>query len=207
MNIVKELIERRGINQKILSYEIGVSQPTVSDWCSGKKRPKGPNVDKLSEYFGVSKGVIMGFDKLPEDAILALDNSFISINRHSVPIVGEIACGTPITADENIEGYADVPQGIRADFALRCKGDSMAPTFLDGDLVLIRKQPDVDDGQIAAVLIDGEATLKHVYHQQAGLLLIADNAKYAPIQLHDDGFDCISIQGRAVGFVRIIVEE
>jgi len=207
MNIVKELIERKGINQKILSYELGVSQPTVSDWCSGKKRPKGPNVDKLSEYFGVSKGVIMGFDKLPEDAILALDNSFISINRHSVPIVGEIACGTPITADENIEGYADVPQGIHADFALRCKGDSMAPTFLDGDLVLIRKQTDVDDGKIAAVLIDGEATLKHVYHQQNGLLLVADNAEYAPIHLQETECEYVSVQGQAVGFVRMFSKE
>lgn len=118
----------------------------------------------------------------------------------AVPIVGEIACGTPITANENIEGYADLPDGVRADFALKCKGDSMAPTFEDGDLVLIRQQPDVEDGQIAAVNVACEATLKRVYHRPDGLLLVADNPRFPPMSVSED----ITIHGMAIGYVRMI---
>jgi repressor LexA len=123
------------------------------------------------------------------------------MKKRVIPIVGEIACGTPITAEENIEGYADLPSGVHADFALRCKGDSMAPTFENNDLVLIRQQPDVLDGQIAAVDVACEATLKHVYHQASGLLLVSDNPAYPPISV--SASEEIIIHGLAVGYVRM----
>jgi repressor LexA len=122
--------------------------------------------------------------------------------KNAVPVVGVIACGTPITADENIEGFADLPDGVSADFALRCKGDSMTPTLLDGDLVLIRQQPEVENGQIAAVGIDGEATLKHFYRTAGGILLVSDNPKFAPMAYPAESAPIV--YGKAVGFVRAI---
>ena len=97
-----------------------------------------------------------------------------------VPLVGSIACGTPITAEQNIERYIGVPAGWHADFALTCHGDSMAPTIQDGDIVCIRRQPEVEQGEIAAVRIGEEATLKHFHRQGDAVVLLADNAAVCP---------------------------
>lgn len=107
-------------------------------------------------------------------------------------IIGEIACGDPITAEENIEGYTEeifekpVPSGTL--FGLRCKGHSMEPTIHDGSIVTIREQPDVEDDEIAAVLIDddSEATLKRVKHQGDSIILIPDNKEFSPIILNKE---------------------
>jgi len=193
MNRVRELRIRAGLQQKELAILAGVSHPTVSDWETGKKNPSGERLKKLSQIFGVDNATILGYDPI-----------YIPIKRNAVPIIGEIACGTPITAEENIEGYADVPDGIRADFALICKGDSMEPTFKDGDIVLIRRQPEVENGQIAAVSIDGQATLKHVYRLlPEGLVLVAENAAYAPMYIRTDQDSVVIIHGLAVGYTRL----
>ena len=192
MNRVKELRIRAGMQQKELALRLGVAGPTVSEWEHQKKDPSGKRLVQLSQLFGVDIGTILGYDP-----------QFIPIRPGAVPIVGDIACGVPITAEQNITGYADLPDSVHADFALRCKGDSMVPTFIDGDLVLIRQQPDVDDGQIAAVSIDGEATLKHVYHQTDGVLLVADNPAFSPIVARTASDRQILIHGLAVGYTRM----
>ena len=120
-----------------------------------------------------------------------------------VPLVGSIACGTPITAEQNIERYIGVPAAWHADFALTCHGDSMSPTICDGDIVCIRCQPEVEQGEIAAVRIGGEATLKHFHRQGDAVMLLADNAAVCPpmiftgLQLEE-----LHIEGRAVGLCR-----
>ena len=192
MNIVKELRRKAGIQQKELAIEIGVSIPTISDWERNKKDPSGERLKRLAEYFNVDELVILG-----------RGSAFVPIKQSSLPIVGEIACGTPILAEQNITGLADLPEGVHADFALICKGDSMNPTFLNGDLVLIRQQPQVENGQIAAVNIDSETTLKHVYRQEHGLLLTADNPVFPPIYVPADSGKEIIIHGLAVGYTRI----
>ena len=95
-----------------------------------------------------------------------------------------------------------MPDGISADFALKCKGDSMSPTFEQGDLVLIRQQPEVQNGQIAAVGIDDGATLKRVYRQNNGIVCVSDNPAYPPQFFTGEG---VKIYGLAVGFVRMWV--
>ena len=192
MNIVKELRIRAGMQQKELASLAGVARPTVSEWEHGKKDPSGERLKKLSQIFGVDAGTILGFEP-----------TVISIRKSAVPIIGTIACGERVTPDTNPDGYIDQPEGVHADFALRCKGDSMIPTFQDGDLVLIRQQPEVEPGQIAAVNIGGETTLKHVYIQEGGLLLTADNAKYPPIFVPAGQDGEIVIHGLAVGYTRI----
>lgn len=119
-----------------------------------------------------------------------------------VPLVGTIACGTPTTAVENIEDYIDMSENIHADFALRCKGDSMINArIFDGDIVYIRQQPDVENGEIAAVLIDDEATLKRVFKHKDSLELRAENPTFPPLYYEGSELVTIRILGKAVAFL------
>ncbi|MBQ2771077.1 MAG: repressor LexA [Clostridia bacterium] len=120
------------------------------------------------------------------------------------PLIGTIACGEPVLAEENIEGQVDVPEHIRCDFVLRCKGDSMIGARIqDGDLVYIHQQPEVEPGEIAAVLLDGtEATLKRFYRSGDTITLVAENPAYAPIVVTKDRQ--FRILGKAVGFTSLI---
>lgn len=129
-----------------------------------------------------------GFEPLPEMA--------------TVPLVGNIACGTPITAEENVEARIGVPAAWRADFALTCKGDSMSPRYQDGDLVCIRSQPEVENGQIVAVLIGDEATLKRFYQNGDTVTLQAENPAFPPLVYRGEELNEIRIEGRVVGFCR-----
>ena len=121
----------------------------------------------------------------------------------AVPLVGSIACGTPILAEQNIEARIGVPALWQADFALTCHGNSMSPTICDGDIVCIRCQPEVEQGQIAAVRIGSEATLKHFHRQGSTVMLIADNAAVCPPMVYTGPqLEELHIEGRAVGLCR-----
>lgn len=116
-------------------------------------------------------------------------------------IIGTIACGTPILAEQNIECDVDIPEHIHADFALRCKGDSMINARIyDGDIVYIRSQPEVENGEIAAVEIDGEGTLKCVYIFPDQVVLQAENPRYEPRIYKGAQLADLRILGKAVGF-------
>lgn len=128
-----------------------------------------------------------GFDPIPK--------------MRTIPLLGTIACGQPILAQQNIEGEVSMPDHIHADFALRCKGGSMiGARILDGDIVYIRSQPDVEDGQIAAVLIEDEATLKRVYKIPGRIQLRPENPNYEVLEYSDSQLDQIRILGLAVYF-------
>ena len=143
----------------------------------------------LFGFLGFFSVVPPGFEPLPEMV--------------RVPLVGSIACGTPITAEQNIECYIGVPAAWHADFALTCHGSSMAPTICDGDIVCIRCQPEVEQGEIAAVRIGDEATLKHFHRQGDTVMLLADNAAVCPPMIYaGPQLNEIQIEGRAVGFCR-----
>lgn len=193
---IKLEMARQSISQNKLAKAARISQSGLSSIVSGQVSPREDTLRAIADALGCSFLELLGEQ---QDG----NFQFIPIHAHSVPIVGTIACGTPITAEQNIEGYADLPDGIRADFALRCRGESMIPTFNDGDIVLLRQQPDVQDGQIAAVLINGEATLKHVYHEPDGLLLIADNPSFSPMHIKSADNEYSLIQGLAVGYTRM----
>lgn len=119
------------------------------------------------------------------------------------PLVGSIACGEPITAEENIEDYVDVPENVQCDFCLRCKDDSMIDAGIhDGDVVYIHIQPQVENGQIAAVRIDGEATLKRVFWDESSqtLTLLAENRNFAPLVYTGPILETVHFEGKAVGY-------
>lgn len=132
---------------------------------------------------------------------------YTSKTKKKIPLIGAVACGTPILAHENIEREVSCPDDIDADFCLRCRGDSMTGArIMDGDIVFIHAQDDVDDGQIAVVAIptaegEAEATLKRVYHNPDGsVTLMAENPLYRPLVLRD-----ARIEGRAVAFLSRVV--
>lgn len=202
MNKMREIRRSKKLTMKELGNLVGVSESTISLYETGKHEPDIITMERIADALSVSVDELLGRDTLGVLGILP-------VTPRAVPILGDIACGTPITAEQNIEGYADLPEGVRADFALRCKGDSMEPTFLDGDLVLIRQEGDVSDGRIAAVLLDSEtdteATLKRVHHVPGGLILIPDNQKkYGPRTFQGSEAAKIKILGVAVGYVRMI---
>jgi repressor LexA len=190
---IAELRRERGLNQEELAELAMLHRVTVAKYETGQIEPGALAIGRIADALGVSADELLcRVDKLPP---------FINMVKDAVPIVGDIACGKPITAEQNIDGYAELPDGVAADFALRCNGDSMTPTFQPGDLVLIRQQPEVQQGQIAAVGIDGEATLKRFYKNGDGIVLIADNPAYPP-QVYPAGTD-VRVYGLAVGFVRV----
>lgn len=122
-----------------------------------------------------------------------------------VPLLGTIACGEPILAAENIEGEVDIPKEIHADFALRCKGDSMINArIFDGDIVYIRQQATVDNGEIAAVLIDNEATLKRVTLYEDHVVLSPENPMYKPFVFWYEEMNTVRIIGKAVAFTSAV---
>ena len=189
---IKDIRKKNFLNQTQFANRIGVTQGSVSQWENGLTRPNSEQLRAISLAFNIST-----------DELLEKETTAIPIRRNSLPILGSIACGQRITPDTTPEGYADIPDGIHADFALRCKGDSMEPTLRDGDLVLIRQQPEVEPGQIAAVNINNETTLKHVYPQENGILLVADNPQYRPVFVPLGAYDEILIHGLAVGYTRL----
>lgn len=202
---IKKLRNGRGWTQPQLADKLSVSKQTISNWETGIKVPRMGSLQKLADLFNVKIGEITNASIEYDDAsILNKPSNIIyplsdSLQRVRIPIIGEIACGNPITAEENIEGYTEetfekpIPSGTL--FALRCKGHSMEPTIHDGSLVTIREQPTVEDGEIAAVLVDGdnEATLKRVKHQGDLIMLMPDNKEYDPIILDKNN------PGRIVG--------
>lgn len=195
---IKKLRKSRGWTQPQLADKLAVSKQTISNWETGIKVPRMGSLQKLADLFNVKIGEITNAsinkdDKItgtkPTNVIYPLDKSF---QRITIPIIGEIACGDPITAEENIEGYTEevferpIPSGTL--FGLRCKGHSMEPTIHDGSVVTIREQTDVEDDEIAAVLVDDncEATLKRIKHQGNSIILIPDNKEFSPIILNKE---------------------
>ncbi|GAW63103.1 peptidase s24-like protein [Ligilactobacillus acidipiscis DSM 15836] len=194
---IKKYMDRNGIDRSKLASDLGQAYTTVSDWVNGKTYPRIDKIEMLADYFHIEKADLVEENK-PDNL------KEVPTKTKKVPILGTIACGDPITADENIESYREtvadlLPNGTV--FYLKAKGRSMEPTIPNGSYVLIREQPTVEDGEIAAVLVDNdsEATLKRVKHQGNIVMLMPDNHEYDPIILSDDYTG--RIIGKAVRFV------
>lgn len=197
---IKRLRTDAQLSQAELGKIAGVTDKAVSTWEADIKTPRMGAVEKMAAYFGIPKSAILD-DVYPSPA--PIPPGFQPMPKmSSVPRVGRIACGEPILAEENIEGHDSVPSTWRADFTLVCVGDSMAPRIQDGDLVAVRKQDEVENGEIAAVRIDNEATLKRVYLSPGRMVLQPENAAYAPIILVGDELQAVHIEGKAVGLCR-----
>ena len=196
---IRQLRISKNMTQEMLGEKIGVKKAAIYKYENGLVvNLKRDIIEKLANALDVSPSYLMGLDDSKD-----IPQGFQSLpSMKKIPRVGRIACGTPILAEENVEEYDSVPEHWKADFTLVCVGDSMAPKIQDGDLVAIKQQEMVENGQIAAVLIDNEATLKRVYVYPDKLILRPENPNYEPIVILNAESSNIRIEGRAVGFCR-----
>ncbi len=201
-NLLKDRRKSKGLTMKQVAEAVGVSEATVSRWESGNIANMGRSkIYALSKVLDLSPSEIMG---IPEDDILPSNITTLKKIRY-IPVLGQIACGEPIFAEENFIDKILLPEDINADFALKCKGDSMINAKIDnGDTVYIRKQPVVENGEIAAVLIDDEATLKKVYLSKDSLKLVPANDNYEPMIYFGEELNQIRILGKAVAVLKNI---
>jgi len=199
---MKEVMLNRNITQSELSKATGITQSSISDWMRGKYLPKQDKVDIIAKALDVTPSYLMGWNSSDDVDLIKIKGIIPLKKLRRIPILGQIACGNPILAEENYIGYFTADDKyLDSDFCLYARGDSMTGAEIDdGDLVFIKKQSDVDDGEIAAVLIEDEATLKRVYKIADKVQLRADNPNYPPIDL--DGTQSVIILGRATHVLR-----
>ncbi len=222
------LRKREGISQQELANKLGLTRSAIGMYETGRREPDLETLEVFADYYNVDMNTLTGLYDAAKDAIYLRQFNELSEEQknraiayaqslpknvtplppmNKVPLVGQIACGVPILAEENIEEYVDLPRHIRADFALECKGDSMVGAGIrNGDMVYIRAQPEVENGQIAAVLVDeNEATLKRFYFDGQTVQLVSENPKYAPmVFVGEDISKRLRVIGRAVAYTHAI---
>ena len=195
---IKALRTELGLTLEQVGNAVGVGKSTVRKWENGMiANMRRDKIADLAAVLHTTPTYLMGWKEE-----INVDNLF-RIETKRFPLLGNIACGTPIFADEDKTLYVEAGANIHADFCLKAKGDSMiGARIYDGDIVFIRKQEMVDDGQIAAVLIGDEATLKRVsYDPEANeLLLFAENPNYKTMRFSGEELNQIRILGKAVAF-------
>lgn len=202
-NNLKKYMKLNGQSRKEISDALGVSYYTFSDWVNGKKYPRMDKVEMLADYFGILKS-----DLIEEHNDYDLKNiknidSIFPITVKKFPLLGEIACGEPILANEDRESYILSGTDIDADFCLKAKGDSMIGARIhDGDIVFIKKADVVNNGEVAAVIIDDEVLLKRFYYfkDENLLTLQSENPKYPPKNYVNEQLDHIRVIGKAIAF-------
>ncbi len=184
-----------------LAEKVNLSPATIYRYEKGDiEKVPADILKKVARALNSSPAYLMGWESENKPPIPA---GFQPLpKRDRVPRVGQIACGEPITAEENIDAYDEVPSAWHADFTLLCQGDSMEPKIKDSDIVAIHSQPMVENGQIAAVLIDGEATLKRVFIFEDHIELRAENPAFPTIIRIGEAMNDITIEGKAVGLCR-----
>lgn len=205
---LNEALSMREMSPAELAKTTGISEGAISQYRKNAYKASQRNLEKIATALRVSIAWLMGVDAEP--AYDLPDNLLPLPQTYKVPLLGDIACGQPITAIEDATELVDVPDYIHADFALRCKGDSMiGARIYDGDIVYIRQQPQVENGEIAAVLIEdsaeyAEATLKRVYLSQGQLVLQAENPLFSPLVFTGDDIRRVRVIGKAVAFTSAI---
>ena len=171
---IKERREQKGLTLEEVGEYVGVTKSTVRKWETGDiENMKRDKIAKLAEVLSVSPLYIMGM----------IDTySMKDTIGNPIPLLGTIAAGSPILAEQNIEDYFNLDKKIKADFCLRIKGDSMINiNIMDGDIVFIKKQEDLENGEVGAVLVEDSATLKRFYRMNGEVYLQSENPVYKPI--------------------------
>lgn len=200
---IKAARKAAGLTQRQLVEMIRVSNTSISNWEKCVSMPDPDTIQHLCWALGVQPNYFFSVDA--ERDIPYPTNIIPMPEMHKIPLIGTIACGEPILAEEHIEEYIDIPKHIHADFALTCKGDSMINArIFDGDIAYIRQQDMVENGEIAAVLIDNEATLKRVRLFEDHIVLEPENPMHRPITKWGEEMNTVRILGKAVAFTSTI---
>lgn len=175
MNRIKELRLSKAIKQVDFAKMLGVSQATVSGWESEKYQPDRDALIKMASYFDVSVDYLIGNSPVKKEKKKGVQ----------IPVLGEVRAGYPMETVENIIDYEEIDEEMarRGEFfALRIKGDSMEPRFVEGDVVIVRKQETADSGDIVVALVNGDsATIKKLKRHQNGITLMPTNPTYEPM--------------------------
>ncbi len=192
-----------GLTVEELAHKMGYKdKSSISKIENGKADIPQSKIAAFADALQTTPAYLMGWEEQPEPKKPTIPPGFEPMPKmKKIPLIGSIACGEPITAEQNIEKMVDVPENIRCDFSLTCHGDSMVDAGIhDKDVVYIRIQPEVENGEIAAVRIDGEATLKRVYYNPGTLTLMPANPAYAPMIYTGPQLEEVHIEGKAVGW-------
>ncbi|MDI9521538.1 MAG: XRE family transcriptional regulator [Bacillota bacterium] len=197
---IRDLREAENISQSELARRLKFSSGSIiSLYESGDRRPSLESFQKIADYFGVTVSYL-----IEGEQDVATTYNLAGVKRRTIPILGNIAGGEPIWADEDYTETLSVDDETVCDFALRVVGDSMAPYIQDGDIVFVRSQPSVENGQIAVVLIDDSATLKRFYKIKNGVQLVPSNPAYEPFVYLGKEAESIRVLGKAVRYTRNI---
>lgn len=194
---LKYYLDRNGLTQTELASKLSIPEMTMSNWTKAKTYPRIDKIQLLADFFNIKRSDLT--EERPSNIYAAKPQTV------KIPVLGKIACGDPILVEENYGEYRyespdRLPSGRLV--YLEAKGDSMAPTIPDGSLVLIREQGNVENGEIAAVLLNGntEATLKRVKKQGKAIILMPDNPKHNPIIVNAE--NPAKIIGKAIRFTQ-----
>ena len=200
---MKQRRKEIGLSAEKVAERLGVSPATIYRYEKGDIEKVPVDIfAELAKILQTTPAYLMGWEEKPEPKKPTIPPGFEPMPKmKKIPLIGSIACGEPITAIQNREGEIDAPENMQCDFALRCKGDSMIGAGIhDGDAVYIRIQPEVENGQIAAVRIGDEATLKRVYLHKDYIELRPENPVYESIIRRREEMNDVHIEGRAVGY-------
>ena len=205
---IKSLRKSKGYNMRQMASALNLPYTTYVNYEKGAREPNSEQLILISKYFGVSIDYLMGRTDVPftEETSENIFEKYPNIQplpeMRKVPLLGAIACGEPIYREE--DEWISLPTDIKADFCLRCEGDSMINARInDGDIVFIKSCPEVENGQIAAVSIDNEVTLKRVFYypEKNRLVLYPENKAYEPFVYMNEELNDVRILGRAVMFL------
>lgn len=192
---LKKAMTKANMNQQDLIDITGITSGAISSYLKGRYEPKQKNIFKLAKALGVNEGYLLGLEEEKKEPVKSKVNN-------QVPLIGTIAAGLPILAEENIEQYFEIDPSIKADFALKIKGDSMIDAGInDGDIAFLRKQQTLETGEIGAVVIENEATLKRFYRTNSNVILQPENKEYQPIIVTDGD---LHIAGKLVAVLNIM---
>lgn len=202
-------MEQKKVDRYQLCEALNFKYSTVSEWLAAKKYPRMDKIELLANYFGVNKSdLIEEHSKIESlSSLMQQYDNIKPITLKRFPMLGEIACGEPVFAEEDREHYVMADMDINADFCLTAKGDSMINARIyEGDIVFIKEMPIVENGDIAAVIIEDDATLKRVYYYPDDnmLQLVAENPKYKPLVYQNEELNHIRILGKAVYFMSAV---
>lgn len=192
---LNRLMEHHDVTQLELAEYMNVSQATISNWCKGSKMPRMDKIDKLCQFFNVSRTELM--DSHSTDFSNITNISFPA--ARPIPMLGDICAGNGVFCEENFDGYFFVDQSIKADFCVRVRGDSMIDACIsNNDTAFIKKTYDYKNNSVYAVLLNSEceATLKKVFWQGDTILLSPCNSEFEPMIV--DASE-VTILGECVG--------
>ena len=200
---LRELRREFSLSQGALGEKLGLAKSTVNMYESANREPNFTTLSAIADFFAVDVDYLLGKTDVRR-ADRSLPSGTRPITTRRFPMLGEIACGEPIFADEDHESFIDASSDIDADFCLTARGNSMIGARIhDGDVVFIREQPTVENGEIAAVIINGEATLKRWYftREEQKLMLLAENPAFPPLLFLGEELSSVRCLGRAVCFM------